>query len=184
MKNITIISTVNEATRTFVASEDETLRSVLTHDDVKAFFDTDAEEILDSLNSYNGTAVSNDRIAAIFLDAQVEDGDQVEIDLEGEESETDGDGPEDEEGGIATVFSNGGIQQTEIHITPGMTISDAIYSEAVRQRAGMTDAQLSNNKVYVNNEEVPACRLTERKVKNGDEIVLSPRAAHEKGCTR
>ena len=94
-------------------------------------------------------------------------------------------------GGLVTAASNRKTVQhfeggmiSEIAITEGMTAHDAIYSEAVRLRSGMTDAQLSASNFTINGEPVAANLLGTKLVRNGDRIVLSPHAACTKGCRR
>lgn len=183
MKNITIISSINNASRTFIASEDETLRAVLQHEDVLRFFDEEAALVIDSFEFYNGTDMSNDVVRNAMLNAVVNDGDTIEIGLEGVD-EQDTDGADDEQGGTCVVATSGGMQETEVTITEGMTAHDAIYSEAVRLRSGMTDAQLSASNFTINGTPVAANLLNTKLVHNGDRIVLSPHAACTKGCRR
>ena len=116
------------------------------------------------------------------LNAVVNDGDTVEIGLEGcdEGAEVE----DDAQGGTCVVATSGGMQETEVTITEGMTAHDAIYSEAVRLRSGMTDAQLSASNFTINGEPVAANLLGTKLVRNGDRIVLSPHAACTKGCRR
>jgi len=180
MKNITIIATENNASRTFVAAEDETLRSVLEHEDVLNFFDGDADVIRDNFEAYNGTDMSNEAVASALLNAVVNDGDVIEIGLDGSDE-----GENNEvQGGTCVVATSGGMQETEVTITEGMTVRDAVYSEAVRARSGMTDAQLSASNFAINGEQIAAANLGSRQVRNGDRIVLSPHAACTKGCRR
>lgn len=183
MKNITIISSINNAERTFIASEDETLRAVLQHEDVLRFFDEETPElIIESFEAYNGTDMSNDVVRNAMLNAVVNDGDTIEIGLEGVDEDTND--ADDEQGGTCVVATSGGMQETEVTITEGMTAHDAIYSEAVRLRSGMTDAQLSASNFTINGEPVAANLLGTKLVRNGDRIVLSPHAACTKGCCR
>jgi putative ubiquitin-RnfH superfamily antitoxin RatB of RatAB toxin-antitoxin module len=181
MKNITIIAIENNVTRTFVAAEDETLRSVLEHEDVLNFFDAEAETIRSHFDTYNGTDMSNEAVASALLNAVVNDGDVIEIDLAGSEEAGE---DNDAQGGTCVVATSGGMQETEVTITEGMTVRDAVYSEAVRTRSGMTDAQLSASNFTINGETIAAANLGSRQVRNGDRIVLSPHAACTKGCRR
>ena len=179
MKNINIFDS-NNSSRTFVVEDDLTLRQVLSHEDVCAFFDTNAAEVIENFDYYNGTDMSNDVVRNTMLNSIPSDGDEVEIGLDGHVDEAE-DTPQ---GGTCIVATSGGMQETEVQITPGMTAHDAIYSEAVRLRSGMTDAQLSASTFSINGEVVAAAALTNRRINNGDRIVLSPHAASTKGCLR
>lgn len=182
----------NNATRTIAVEEigangkAPTLVDVFGMDAVQDFLGQDADNICEAVEEINGTAVP-DAFRSTLLNAAITEDMvvAVDIDVAAEEDEGDQNQVESEVGapGVATVYTSGGLQATNIEITCGVTsLRDAIYNDCVRSRSGMSDAQLSNCDIMVNDGVVAADALDRVVCNNGDRIVLSIRTCHSKGC--
>lgn len=182
----------NNATRTIAVEEigangkAPTLVDVFGMDAVQDFLGQDVDNICEAVEEINGTAVP-DAFRSMLLNAAITENMvvAVDIDVTPEEDEGAQNEVESEVGapGVATVYTSGGLQATNIEITCGVTsLRDAIYNDCVRSRSGMSDAQLSNCDIMVNDSVVSADSLDIVKCNNGDRIVLSIRTCHSKGC--
>lgn len=186
MKNITLISS-NGISRTFAAADDDTLRDILSHQDVVDFFDAeDGDEVIENLSGMNDAMVAEGQRGMIVRSVP-DDGDVFEIDLDSDqeaaEEGTDAADADTAVPGIVTVITGGGMQSTNIPIIVGRTtVREAIYSDTVRARSGMSDAQLSNCTVTINQNTVNPSVLDSRTLSAGDVIALNPRTASTKGC--
>lgn len=179
MKEI-VINGINGASINFAAEDNTTLAQICEHETVMAFFDEDADTIKENLLEMNGGDVSAFR--GSLLTAQPSDGDSLLFDLDGEVEENNS--GEDGEDGVVVVATSGGLQTTNVDIVCGRTtVHDAIYCDVVRARSGMTDAQLSNCTILLNEEEISDEVSRTRTLRNGDTITLSARAASSKGKT-
>ena len=180
MKEI-IINSAN-AQRTFAAEDDATLNEILDHDDVKAFFDADFEDIAENLVGLNDNEIT-DGIRGMILGASPENGAEVDIAMESVEVEdVRGNGGEEGTPGRVTVNTSGGLQSTVIDITNGVTtLYQAIYNDTVRARSGMNDTQLSSCVVVLNGDAVCAGALETTRLHDNDTITLNARAASIKG---
>ena len=185
-------SNANNATRTIAVEEigangkAPTLVDVFGMDAVQDFLGQDVDNICEAVEEINGTAVP-DAFRSTLLNAAITENMvvAVDIDVTPEEDEGAQNEAESEVGapGVATVYTSGGLQATNIEITCGVTsLRDAIYNDCVRSRSGMSDAQLSNCDIMVNDSVVSADSLDLVKCNNGDRIVLSIRTCHSKGC--
>ena len=186
----------NNETRTVAVEEigaggrATTLVDVFGMDAVQEFLGVGVEDICEAVEELNGTAVP-DAFRATLLGAAITDDMTVTVDIDIDTNEEEGADDEEEHGadsavgtpGVATVYTSGGLQATNIEITCGVTsLRDAIYNDCVRSRSGMSDAQISNCDIMVNDSVVPADKLDLVKCNNGDRIVLSIRSCHSKGC--
>lgn len=183
MKEITI-NGINGSSIQFAVEDNSTIAEVCAHQTVCEFFDEDADTIKDNLIEMNEGDVS--RFRATVLTARPNDGDVLLFDLDGQVS-NDGE-DEDAEGGepgIVVVATSGGLQTTNVAIICGRTtVHDAIYRDEVRARSGMSDAQLSNCNIILNDETISESASHDRTLRNGDTITLSARAASSKGMLR
>lgn len=183
MKEITI-NGINGSSIQFAVEDTSTIADVCAHQTVCEFFDEDADTIKDNLIEMNEGDVS--RFRATVLTARPNDGDVLLFDLDGQVS-NDGE-DEDAEGGepgIVVVATSGGLQTTNVAIICGRTtVHDAIYRDEVRARSGMSDAQLSNCNIILNDETISESASHDRTLRNGDTITLSARAASSKGMLR
>lgn len=180
MKEITI-NGINGSSMQFAVEDNSTIADVCAHQTVCEFFDEDADTIKDSLIEMNEGDVS--RFRATVLTARPNDGDVLLFDLDGQVSDADEDADaEGGEPGIVVVATSGGLQTTNVAIICGRTtVHDAIYRDEVRARSGMSDAQLSNCNIILNDEPISESASHDRTLKNGDTITLSARAASSKG---
>lgn len=178
MKEI-IINACNGASRTFAAEDDATLREILAHDDVLAFFEADYDDIAANLEAFNGVGIQ-DGIRDMILNSQPETDTEVDIDLEGTDDEEAENSAEEGTPGRVTVNTSGGLQSTVIDIVNGVTtVREAVYNDAVRARSGMNDTQLSSCVIVLNGDTVNNPESV--RLHDNDTIVLNPRAASTKG---
>lgn len=178
MKEITINGT-NGSSMQFAVEDNSTIADVCAHQTVCEFFDSDADTIKDNLIELNECDISRSRDTV--LTARPNDGDVLLFDLDGQVSDDDEDA-EGGEPGIVVVATSGGLQTTNVAIICGRTtVHDAIYRDEVRARSGMSDAQLSNCNIILNDEPISESASYDRTLKNGDTITLSARAASSKG---
>lgn len=178
----------NNATRTIAVEEigangkAPTLVDVFGMDAVQGFLGQDADSICEAVEEINGTAVP-DAFRSTLLNAAITEDMVVAVDIDVAAEEDEGDQDEVGAPGVVTVYTSGGLQATNIEITCGVTsLRDAIYNDCVRSRSGMSDAQLSNCDIMVNDGVVLADALDHVVCNNGDRIVLSIRTCHSKGC--
>lgn len=207
-----IINATNDTTRTIIADEINaegkatTLADILRMDEVLAFFGVDPaneeerDTVIANVAAIDGTelpeafraavlgaAATNDQVVDVYLDGHDDDDDDDDDDDADEEEEEEEDAGADRGAagsqGTVTVFTSGGLQATNIQIVAGVTsVQSAIFNDNVRARSGMSDTMLSNCDVFVNDKPVCAGALDSVKCWNGDNIVLSIRTAHTKGC--
>lgn len=187
-----IISSVNEVTRTVAVEPINANGTATTIADVCAmpavvdFFDMEPAEIKEALTEVSGNEVP-DAFRAAILGSAAENGAVLAFDIEVEPEEDETEGEEQDvctagTPGTCTILTSGGLQSTNIQIVNGVTsVHDAIYNDAVRTRSGMTDAQLSNCNVTINDVPVDPGQLNVHKVVNGDVVKLDIRVAHTKG---
>lgn len=177
-----VIIKSQNATRNFNFNEGTTLEQLINHDSVQEFFGAEPAEIKESLIEIDGAAVS-DAVKPYIISAALRDGMTVTFDLESEES----DAPEAtaenaSEDGVVTVYTSGGLQTSIVQIKVGVTtVRDAVYNDTVRARSGMTDTQLSNCVVTLNDEELTPALVNAKTLASGDIITLTARSASTKG---
>lgn len=177
-----IINSIN-ATRNFNFNEGTTLEELTRHDSVQEFFGAEPAEIQESLTEIDGAAIS-DAVKPYIISAALRDGMTLDFDLESEESDeaeehNDASNTED---GVVTVYTSGGLQNTIVQIKVGVTTArEAIYCDTVRARSGMTDTQLSNCVVTLNDEELTPALVNTKTLASGDVITLTARSASTKG---
>lgn len=192
---------------TFVANPEDTLYDICSHADVISFLGQNAEGVtienaddaLEHLVSLNGntipvelrpfvikTPVSPDMTIAFDIDTNNFTGDQ---DAPKQEA-ADGDAPADAEAapeqpqvreGVVHVETNGGMQDTIVPIKVGITtVYEAIFTDKVRLKSGMTDAQLSAAGVLYNAVGLPDNLIKTQTLQDGDRITLTARSPYNK----
>lgn len=195
MKNIKIVDS-NENSRILVIEDNATLFDICRSGFLFDLFETDVDDICDSIEQMNGMYIPNDTAfrSRTFECVPAEDTElvfslefaQCDVNDEEEESEESAESTSVSEPqhlpGVVLVLTSGGLRSTAVNIISGeTTISQAIHDPAVLQRSGMTEAQLSNQNVLLNNESIAANFVDTKTLKDGDTITLSPRFAHDKG---
>ena len=166
---------------------------------VKEFFDIyESNDIAEELYTMNGNAIPA-FLRSTVISSLVEDGATYGFDLDAvgsyDEDEDDEDEGEDEEvgatvpeaianmgrRGVVTVETSAGLQSTNIAITIGeTTVHEAIYTDAVKARSGMTDAQLSSCIIVLNEDEISQDESHDKTLTGGDVICLNNRAVSTK----
>lgn len=179
-----IIKSTN-ATRNFSFDNGTTLEQLIAHDSVQEFFGAEPSEIQESLVEIDGAAIA-EAVKPYIISAALRDGMELTFDLESEENDEHNDetAQSNETEGIVTVYTSGGLQNTIVNISVGVTtVREAIYNNNVRARSGMTDAQLSNCVVTLNDEELTSAMVNTKTLASGDVITLTARSASTKGAT-
>ena len=184
----------NDNTVTFAAQSGETFAQVLEHNDVKAWFESSNEyEPGDDIKEYiidiNGADVAgNADVIELLLRAQVQDDDCISFDftVESGDAELDqavnGNGAASGAEGVVIVSIAGGLQTARINVTNNVTtVRNVIFSDAVRARSGMSDAQLREATVIYKGRLLSSNDMDSIRVNDADIIELSPRVAATKG---
>lgn len=176
-----VIIKSQNATRNFNFNEGTTLEQLINHDSVQEFFGAEPSEIKESLTEIDGAAIS-DAVKPYIISAALRDGMTVTFDLESEESDAPEAAESASEDGVVTVYTSGGMQNSIVQIKVGVTtVRDAVYNDTVRARSGMTDTQLSNCVVTLNDEELTPAMVNTKTLSSGDIIILTARGASVKG---
>lgn len=176
-----VIIKSQNATRNFNFNEGTTLEQLINHDSVQEFFGAEPADIKESLTEIDGAAVS-DAVKPYIISAALRDGMTVTFDLESEESDAPAAAEAASEDGVVTVYTSGGLQTSIVQIKVGVTtVRDAVYNDTVRARSGMTDTQLSNCVVTLNEEELTPAMVNSKTLSSGDVITLTARSASTKG---
>lgn len=193
---------------TFVANPDDTIYDVCSHADVIGFLGQNADGItienaddaLEHLVSLNGntipvelrpfvikTPVSPDMTIAFDIDTNNFAGEQTATE-EAADGATDGAAapeaapaePQVREG-VVHVETNGGMQETTVPIKVGITtVYEVIFTDKVRKKSGMTDAQLSAAGVLYNEVGLPDNLVKTQTLQDGDRITLTARSPYNK----
>lgn len=190
---------------TFVANPDDTIYDVCSHADVIGFLGQNADGItienaddaLEHLVSLNGntipvelrpfvikTPVSPDMTIAFDIDTNNFAGEQTAT-----EEAADGAAAAPEAApaepqvreGVVHVETNGGMQETTVPIKVGITtVYEVIFTDKVRKKSGMTDAQLSAAGVLYNEVGLPDNLVKTQTLQDGDRITLTARSPYNK----
>ena len=184
----------NDNTVTFAAESGETFAQVLQHGDVQAWFESSNEyesgdDIKDYIIDINGADVAgNEDVIDLLLRAQVQDDDCISFDftVDSDDEELDnavnGNGEASGAEGVVIVSIAGGLQTARINVTNNVTtVRGVIFSDAVRARSGMSDAQLREATVIYKGRLLSSNDMDSIRVNDADIIELSPRVAATKG---
>lgn len=184
----------NDNTVTFAAESGETFAQVLQHGDVQAWFESaneyeSGDDIKDYIIDINGADVAgNEDVIDLLLRAQVQDDDCISFDftVDSDDEELDnavnGNGEASGAEGVVIVSIAGGLQTARINVTNNVTtVRGVIFSDAVRARSGMSDAQLREATVIYKGRLLSSNDMDSIRVNDADIIELSPRVAATKG---
>lgn len=184
----------NDNATAFAAQQGETFEQILQHEDVQNWFESspdyeDGDDITDYIVDINGAGVEgNDDVIALLLRATVQDDDCITFSFEAAraareaanlDAAANGDGSAE---GVAIVSISGGLQTARVNITNGVTtVRQAILTDAVRARSGMSDAQLRDATVIYKGRLLSSNDMDSIRLEDADIIELSPRVAATKG---
>ncbi len=184
----------NDNATAFAAQQGETFEQILQHEDVQNWFESspdyeDGDDITDYIVDINGADVEgNDDVIALLLRATVQDDDCITFSFEAAraareaanlDAAANGDGSAE---GVAIVSISGGLQTARVNITNGVTtVRQAILTDAVRARSGMSDAQLRDATVIYKGRLLSSNDMDSIRLEDADIIELSPRVAATKG---
>lgn len=193
MKNINIIDE-NGIEIEILVTNSSTIKDICNRADVLEFFGMDEGEediVMGSISSINDTHI-DEALRAFVVDSTVVADGRYTFDLEAEDEDEDEDDypTEDEPAvntdtignrGVVAVETSAGLQSTNIAIIIGeSTVHDAIYTDQVMARSGMTQVQLSSCVIMLNDEEVTQEDSHTKTLNNGDVISLNNRAVSTK----
>lgn len=175
-----IVKSINSS-RNYNAIAGETVNDLINNEAILEFFGAEASDILDSLEKVNDMVIT-DGARSIIANSALQEGMVLEFDLESEEAEPAVSNAAATQG-VVTVHTSGGLQSSIVPITVGVsTVHDAIYNDIVRARSGMTDTQLSNCVITLNEDDITSAAASSKVLASGDVITLTARSASTKGC--